>query len=36
MYGLKKMEALDKDMNLLIGVRLVCLLRIDNEGNMLM
>lgn len=30
------MEALDKDVNLLIGVRLVCLLRIEYEGNMLM
>lgn len=35
MYGLKKMEALDKDVNLLIWVRLLCLLRIYNEGNML-
>lgn len=32
----KKMEALDKDVDLLIWVRLVCLLRIYNEGNILM
>lgn len=27
------MEALDKDMNLLIWIRLACLLRICDEGN---